>query len=155
MLMHISCMDGEPKTLMLPNGEESRYKDESYGFIQDDEQSGAATIILMGVNEFGNSVFCMVQNYRPWIRVEVPDVWTDADLEKLRLSLLYSVKNSNTLFGNNNVEAKYEFLKRFYGFVPDSKDNNEAKKFKYARFNFSTFKSAQQATYYLNNKVYM
>lgn len=145
-------MDGEPKTLMLPNGEESRYKDESYGFIQDDEQSGAATIILMGVNEFGNSVFCMVQNYRPWIRVEVPDVWTDADLEKLRLSLLYSVKNSNTLFGNNNVEAKYEFLKRFYGFVPDSKDNNEAKKFKYARFNFSTFKSAQQATYYLNKQ---
>lgn len=140
MIVQINTCDSLP--IAVPCDAKTRWTDGPYKIAANvDVAPEAAHVIIFGVTDIGNSVMVCVTGYRPWVRVEMPETWTDSDADNARLSLQKRCKSS--------VFVTYDTLKRFYGFVP-GKDG--AKKFKYAKFSFDTFEAARHAEKILENR---
>jgi DNA polymerase elongation subunit (family B) len=147
--------DGDPPT--LPANSQTRWKDEPYAIISSDldENCGNAcfaNICLFGVTSLGNSIMAWVEGYRPYVRVELNEgacTANDAEALRAKISSDYRIKRESP-----NVTLEIESLKRFYGWIPDSNDSGETKKFKYAKLRFDNWKAAQTATYALEKMGY-
>ena len=140
MIVQIITCDALP--VAVPCDDKTRWSDGPYKIASNvDVTTDAAHVIIFGVNDVGNSVMVSVKGYRPWVRIEMPDTWTESDADNARLSLQKRCKST--------VHLSYDTLKRFYGFVP-GKDG--AKKFKYAKFSFDTFEAARHAEKILENR---
>jgi len=138
MLVHGVARDGLPQP--LPAAGATRWLDEPYATVNGDEPTSCseATVCLFAVTEAGCSVMLVVEGYRPWVRVELQDGWTESDADELRLELARRLRCP--------VDLKLESLKRFYGWVPDTADVSRTRRFKYAKLSFGTWLAAQRAT---------
>ena len=137
MIQQVVARDSFP--LAVPCDHITRFSDEPYR-AEEEENKEEAVVCVFATTEHGNSAMIMITGYRPWVRIELPETWTDGDAETLRGKLEKRVKSP--------VFLHFDNLKRFYGFVP-GKDG--AKKFRYAKFSFSTFDSAGYAMRLLEN----
>jgi len=140
-LVHGITRDGLPKTLSTPTFA-SRWNDETYVLSESSEdESGEAIVCLFGVNSNGNSAMVIVEGYRPFVRVELPEDFTKGDAEKMRMDLAKDFRLKNSI-----ITLEMESLKRFYGWIPE-KNSTKTKRFLYACFRFSTWKAASTATF--------
>jgi DNA polymerase elongation subunit (family B) len=84
----------------------------------------------------------LVEGYRPFIRVELPDhasTYNDAENLRSKIAKRYS---------KSIVTLEMEKRKRFYGWIPE-KNSTKTREFTYALFRFSNFQFSQSATYFI------
>ena len=97
-----------------------------------------AKIYLFGVSEEGSSVCVQVNKYRPWFRVEVPNSLSDLEISKI-------CKDQKIDF------FEFEYLKSYYGFIPDENDPKKPKLNKYLKITTKTFFEANRLTKFFKN----
>ena len=145
-LVHGSIRDGNP--VSLPANAQNRWFDEPYTNCATDENTGDAVVCLFGITEAGNSSMVIVNGYRPSVRVELPlhaATWGDAEVLRAKLAADFRIRKDST------VTMDMEYLKRFYGWVPE-KDTNSTRRFAYILLRFSTWRAAQVASYILERE---
>ena len=144
-LIHGTVQDGLP--ISLPANDDERWTDEPYAVVSDLSVSGNATVCLFGVTKEGHSILSIVEEYKPYIRVELPlHACTRNDAESIRLKIEKKLKCE--------VILEMESLKRFYGWI-NVKGSSSTQKFTYALFRVSSFKNAITATYFLEKEGFL
>jgi len=117
--------------------------DEEKEDMENENNEKICNILLFGCTPEGQSVYVECKGYKPWVRIEIPDSWQNNDIEIWK-------KKTSTILGD--FEIQKEYLKRFYGFVPQTKKNKSLpKKFTYLNLFFPTLAKAQKAFYILQN----
>lgn len=150
-------IDGEPTP--LPANHVDRWQDHPYAVVSGDLDSGDlqdesfadTTVCLFGSTKEGNSVFCKLEGYKPYVRVELQSSSSPAlQAEAIRAKLMKCSRIKN----NSTIELEIQHLKRFYGWIEDPHEANQTKKFACAIFKFNNLKSAQLASTILQREGY-
>jgi DNA polymerase elongation subunit (family B) len=142
-ILHAEPIDGWPGH--LPASQDQIYKDAPYAAICDvPREKGDAKVCVFGVCEKGCSVMVVVNGYKPWIRVEIPEGFKLSDAEKV-------AKDLERDYRIGQVSVKLENMKRFYGWIPDAQDSTRTRRFSFARFYFKSWNAAKAGQSILND----
>ena len=134
-ILHAEAIDGLPG--YMPSAEV--FQDAPYAAISGvARERGDAKVCIFGVCDRGCSVMVVVNGYKPWIRVETPEGFKLSDAEKV-------AKDLERDYRIGQVTVKLENMKRFYGWIPDPKDNSRTKRFPFAKFFFKSWSAARAA----------
>lgn len=106
----------------------------NYGIIEDPQVCPA--ILIFARNEQGQSLAIQVNDYKPWVRLEIQERYT-ASGTMVQL--------------NNQYKTTFEYstkkLPHFYGYEPSTDNPCEPKQYSYVDIRLNTFKEAQYFQY--------
>jgi len=132
MILSVHTQDGDVSKVNGNLYDEKTYKN----FTKPPKDE--ARIFLFGSSEDGMSICLQVEGYKPWIRAEIPDDFSDSQISQMCKNLFIQ-------------DFTVEYLKPFYGFIPDEKNPKLAKRKKYIKCVFDTFFDCNRAAKNLKN----
>jgi DNA polymerase elongation subunit (family B) len=145
MLLDAHVQDGAPPLLECAAPAEQFTKAAYEAAMDAHDPERRCTVLLWGVTEAGVSVHAEILGWCPWLRVQVPDSWSDTDSSALR------AKFSALGIDGVAMGITKERLKQLCGWEPDPSDPAHTRRLCYLKLSFASLAECRRAERALND----
>jgi len=145
MLLDAHVQDGAPPLLECAAPAEQFTKAAYEAALDAHDPERRCTVLLWGVTEAGMSVHAEILGWCPWLRVQVPDSWSDTDSSALR------AKFSALGIDGVAMGITKERLKQLCGWEPDPSNPAHTRRLCYLKLSFASLGECRRAERALND----